>query len=343
MKKFILTLVIALMMIFTANAQIATENSKFFDNTYVGVGVGATTPLNFNSVFPINPVAAVKVGKEITPILGVELEGHAFFNDNDFTSWTSTTVKGTNLGLNGTVNLNNIFDGYQGKPRVFETKLNAGLGWLHRWDNNHDNEISAKTGVDFNFNLGKKRAHSIVISPVIYWAIGGFNNLKFDKNKAQIGLIASYVYHFKTSNGTHYFKTYDVGAMFDEINRLNDELAKKPTEVVKIVEKEVPVTTATQVVNVTDSYVFFAFDSSELDDRAKAELDKLGENGIYRVDAWASNEGTTEYNQALSQRRADTVKEYLEGRGCKIDVAEGHGVQFGLTTGRVAIVTPFNR
>jgi outer membrane protein OmpA-like peptidoglycan-associated protein len=126
--------------------------------------------------------------------------------------------------------------------------------------------------------------------------------------------------------------------MIDEIDRLNDELAKKPTEVVKIVENEVPVTAA-QVVNVTDSYVFFAFDSSELDDRAKAELDKLGENGVYDIVAFASNEGTAEYNKALSQRRADAVKAYLEGRGCKINSAVGKGVAFGITTGRVAVVT----
>ena len=54
MKKFILTMIIALMMVFSANAQIATENSKFFDNTYVGVGVGATTEryLRKPKIFP---------------------------------------------------------------------------------------------------------------------------------------------------------------------------------------------------------------------------------------------------------------------------------------------------
>ena len=93
------------------------------------------------------------------------------------------------------------------------------------------------------------------------------------------------------------------------------------------------------VINITDSYVFFAYDSAELDDRAKAELDKLGENGVYDIVAFASNEGTAEYNKALSQRRADAVKAYLEGRGCKINSAVGKGVAFGITTGRVAVVT----
>ena len=65
MKKFILTMVIGLMAAISVNAQTATEDSKLLDNTYVGVEVGATTPLNFNSIFPVNPVAGVKFGKEL--------------------------------------------------------------------------------------------------------------------------------------------------------------------------------------------------------------------------------------------------------------------------------------
>jgi outer membrane protein OmpA-like peptidoglycan-associated protein len=132
--------------------------------------------------------------------------------------------------------------------------------------------------------------------------------------------------------------------MIDEINRLNDELAKKPTEVevVKYVDREVPATNAVEEkatgfgVNET---VYFAFNSAELDARAKETLDKLGQNGIYVVDGYASSEGSTAYNLKLSQRRADAVKAYLESRGARVDSATGHGVQFGTTTGRVVIVT----
>ena len=37
MKKFILTLAIVLMAAVSASAQVATENAKIFDNTYVKV------------------------------------------------------------------------------------------------------------------------------------------------------------------------------------------------------------------------------------------------------------------------------------------------------------------
>ena len=337
MKKIILMLAIMFATVFTTNAQIATENSKLFDNTYVGVEAGVTTPLDFNSVCPLNTVVGIKLGKELTPVFGFELEGQTFFNENNFTPWTNTFVKGTNVGLNGVTNLSNLFGGYKGTARLFEVKANVGLSWLHYW-NISANDMLAKTGVDLAFNLGKTKAHTVAITPAVYWNLTGSadHKMSFNKHRAQLGVFASYVYHFKTSNGTRHFKTYDVGAMLGEINRLNQELAKKPAEVVveKVVTKEVPT-----VVNATNATIFFAFDSDKLDDRAKAELDKLGENGIYCIDAYASSEGSTEYNVALSQKRADAVKKYLEGRGVKVESAVGHGVQFGTTTGRVAIVT----
>lgn len=379
MKKFILTLVIAFMMAFTANAQIATENAKLLDNTYVGVEVGATTPLNFNSVFPINPTAGVKFGKELTPVFGLEVEGLASFGDNVYRYgyesstpvWeegpfnvhnngsVNTFVKATNVGLNGVINWSNLLFGYQGIPRFFEVKTNTGFGWLHYFGDFTTNKVggykpygqrnvlTAKTAVDLAFNFGNKKAHTITVSPGIYWGLNNESNIKFNKNYAHFGVMVGYTYHFKTSNGTHAFKTYDVGAMIGEIDRLNQELAKKPTEVevIKYVDRVVnnnyngPVTNAVAAVKASDAYVFFAYDSAELDARAKEELNKLGENGVYDIVAFASNEGGTEYNIALSQRRADAVKAYLEGRGCKVNSAVGKGVAFGLTTGRVAVVT----
>ena len=374
MKKFILTLVIAFMMIFTANAQVATENAKLFDNTYVGVEIGATTPFNFNSWFPVNPVVGIKLGKELTPIFGLEVEGTAVFGDNIYrrgfnasiptvgsfnmhkNGSTNTFFKATTVGLNGVINLSNLVLGYAGSPRTFEMKTNTGFSWLHYFGNytptypiggyvlaGKSNVLVAKTAIDLAFNLGSQKQHSIVVSPGIYWGLNEEGNIKFNKNYAQFGITIGYIYHFKTSNGTHHFKTYDVGAMTDEIGRLNDELAKKPKEVIveKIVNVNAPTTNATDEhatgfgVNET---VYFALNSDELDARAKETLDKLGQNGVYAVDAYASSEGSTEYNLVLSQRRADAVKAYLEGRGARVDSAVGHGVQFGTTTGRVAIV-----
>ena len=374
MKKFILTMIIALMMVFSANAQIATENAKLFDNTYVGVEVGATTPLNFNSVFPVNPVAGIKFGKELTPVFGLEVEGLAVFGDNVYrygvnnsmlvpidgamnvhkNGSVNTFVKATNVGLNGVINVSNLLFGYQGAPRVFEIKTNTGIGWLHYFGDfttnivggyvpvGKQNVLTAKTAIDLAFNLGRTKAHTLTVSPGVYWGLNEVGNIKFNKNYAQFGVMVGYTYHFKTSNGTRYFKTYDVGAMTDEIGRLNEELAKKPkeVEVIKYVDRVAHNTNAVAATGFgVNETVFFAFNSAELDDRAKETLDKIGQNGIYVIDAYASSEGSTEYNKELSQRRADAVKAYLEGRGVRVESAVGHGVQFGTTTGRIAVVS----
>jgi hypothetical protein len=367
MKKFILTVIIAFMMIFSANAQVATENAKLFDNTYVGVEVGATTPLNFNSMFPVNPVAGIKFGKELTPVFGLELEGLAMFGDNVY-RWgvngsipaegkmnvhqngsVNTFVKATNVGLNGTINWSNLLFGYRGAPRVFEVKTNTGFGWLHYYGDftpnfpvggyivaGKRNVLSAKTAIDFAFNLGKLKAHTITLSPGVYWGLNEIGNVKFNKNYAQFGVMLGYTYHFKTSNGTHYFKTYDVGAMMSEIDRLNDELAKKPTEVRVEVPVEVPV--PGPIVGFNETYVFFAKNSAELSGEAKTVLDNL--EGTYDVVGSASIEGTKEYNLDLSERRAATVAKYLIDNNPKVTVNSISGIgAVDATTGRVVVLT----
>lgn len=341
MKKILFTLV-ALFTMLSANAQIATENSKLTDNIYVGVGGVVTTPLDFNSVFPLNAGAGLKIGKNITPIFGLEAEGAILFNDNNFGRWTPTFVKLTNVGLNGTINLNNLFAGYKGTPRTFEVSTNTGLGWMHYW-NTSNNTLTAKTGLDFAFNLGAKKAVSIVLSPAVYWNLHNDGQIQFNKNHAQLALAATFVYHFKNSNGTHSFKTYDVGAMISEISRLNDELAKKPKEieVVKIVEKEVaPATAGVSAVEKKDAttFVFFAKNSAVLSDAAKETLKSINAASV-TIKAYASPEGSAAYNQKLSERRAAAVQDFLSNNtNVKVVSAEGCGVN-GSESARVAIVT----
>lgn len=359
MRKFILTLVFAFVTIFTMNAQIATENAKFLDNTYVTINAGVSTPLACDAFLPVNPSAGVAVGKWFTPVWGAEIEGTAWFGSHTyggtaarFDGFYHNVVRGSYVGVNGLANLSNLFGGYKGTPRLFEVSTMIGTGWWHIYrpssQGDDFNGLGIKTGLDLAFNLGKAKAHTFSIRPAVLWNVNKPAGtapgdadlyLSFDKRCAQLYLGVAYTYHFKTSNGTHHFKTYDVGAMLEEVNALRREVAKKPKEVIveKVITKEVPVTGANAVV--PETVVYFAFNSDKLDDRAKAELDKLGENGVYVVSAFASSEGNTQYNKELSQRRADAVKKYLEDRGCKVDSATGYGVQFGNTTGRVAIVS----
>jgi hypothetical protein len=338
-KKILLMLALFSAVV-TANAQIATENSNAFDNVGVGITAGVSTPLDFNSVFPLNTNVGLKITKDITPVLGFQVEGLAVLNDNHFSD-LKTAVKATNVGLNGALNLSNFFWGYKGTPRVFEVSTVAGLGWLHTW-NTSENSLTAKTGFDFAFNLGKKKAHSLVLTPAVYWNLHKIDAIQFNKKGAQLALNLSYIYHFKTSNGTHHFKTYDVGAMISEIDRLNGALSEceKREPQVKIVEKivetQAPVNTAAVVTKGEKWIVTFATASSTLTNEAKFILDQVGNDAIVDVVATASPDGSAEFNQKLSERRAAAVADYLTNRGVKVNSWEGKGVD--PKTGRSAIV-----
>ena len=334
MKKILLMLALFSAVV-TANAQTATENSNAFDNVGVGVTAGVSAPLDFNSGFPLNTNWGLKITKDITPVIGFQIEGLAFLNDNHFSD-LKTAVKATNVSLNGALNLSNFFWGYKGTPRAFEVSAVAGLGWLHAW-NTSENSLTAKTGLDLAFNLGKKKVHSLVLTPAVYWNLHKIDAIQFNKKGAQLAFNLSYIYHFKTSNGTHHFKTYDVGAMNNEINYLHGKLdeceKREPKLVERIVEKKVAVPTN------TEWFVQFAQKSAELTAEAKATLDKIGENLVVDVIGTSSPEGDAEFNQRLSEKRAAVVADYLTKRGVKVNSWAGKGVYNGRATNRLAIVT----
>lgn len=335
MKKVLFTLIMLCGAIIT-NAQIATENSRLFDNTYVGVEFGAATPLNLNSVLPLNTVAGIKLGKEFTPVVGLEVEGLISFNDNNFMRWTETVVKSTNVGLNGTINLSNWICRYKGTPRLFEIKTNTGLGWLHYW-NTSGNALTAKTAADFNFNLGK--AHTLGLTAGVWWNLNETNKIQFNKNHSQLAVLIGYTYHFKTSNGTHSFKTYDVSALLTQIADLEGRLKSvrrpnRPQVIQRVVEKVVVDTVKIENQEYT---LFFAHNSSKLTAASKEQLNKVESGTTVTVLGFASPEGTPEYNLTLSQNRADVVSNYLKEKGVIVESATGLGVQ-GEASNRVVIV-----
>ena len=337
MKKFILML-IAFASMSVVKAQIATENAKLFDNVYVGAEVGVASPLNFDGMFPLNTVAGLKVGKELTPVFGFEVEGQFFFNDNNFVRWTDTFFKGSNLGINATINLNNLFAGYNGTPRFFEVKTNTGVSWISFW-NGGGNGLGAKTALDFNFNLGKKKAHTLFISPGVYWNLKNGPAIQFNKEQAQLALMAGYVYHFKTSNGTHHFKTYDVGALINDLNHVIKENFNQKEKITTMKENVVTkvVTKVVEKVKYVNNtcVVNFAKNSYVLTDEAKEVLN--GISGSVDILGYASPEGTQDYNQKLSQKRADVVSEYLKNKGVEVKSAVGYG-SVGEASNRIVIV-----
>lgn len=345
MKKFILMFALMLSAFVGANAQTAIEKATIVDNTYAGINVGATTPLSFNSVFPLNTGVSVTLGKNWTPILGTEVQSGIIFNDNGFGTNNLPFVKAINTGVNTTINLTNLVLGYN-PNKVFEMQTVTGLGWMHIYNKdgvstyyngglveNDDDELMAKTGLRFNWNLGKTKAWSLNVEPAVLWNLtnGSGDRVRFNKNYAQLALSVGVAYKFKTSNGTHNFKVWNIGEMNNEINSLREQLAKKPKIVVREVVKKEFASTKTKWV------VFFEQNKSELTDDAKIVLDEIGQGLTVDVVGHASSEGTVEYNQNLSEKRANAVASYLSSRGVNVNKTTGEG-ETGTPKNRVVII-----
>ncbi len=132
MKKFLIALSVLAMGITSAQAQIAYEKAKPFDNVYLGIEGGVMGPMNFKHFTPLNAAAGLKLGKQFSPVYGANLEGLAFFGDNRWQtgslgfSNSHTVVRAINLGLNGTLNFTNLFCEYN-PDRRFEVGAEAGI------------------------------------------------------------------------------------------------------------------------------------------------------------------------------------------------------------------------
>ena len=174
MKK-ITSLVIAIFAMATsASAQYNVSGHRFFDNWSIGVDGGVTTNLrDFDT--PNGGVAAIQLTKGITPVLSVQAEVQAGFNN--WSNWnvnhSDCTVDNVTAALMAKVNLMNWFCGYKGAPRVFEISPKIGGGYMHyfypedtRWNSkNYRNAAVGKAGIDFDFNLGEKKAWTLSVKP----------------------------------------------------------------------------------------------------------------------------------------------------------------------------------
>ena len=326
------------------NAQTAYEAAKVFDNVSVGVTGGISSPLNFNSVTPFNTNFGIRLQKDFTPVVGVQAEGLAFVNGNHFANDVNTWVKATNVGVNGVLNLSNLIGGYKGSPRAFEVSTVTGIGWLYKWDTS-SNYLSSKTGVDLAFNLGNEKQHSIVLTPAVYWNLSSGNGVEFNRNHAQLAVNVAYVYHFKTSNGTHHFKTYDIGAKNDEINKLKEKLVSEVKKNQSLIENNTKLNSQLAALNSKGDtlnmkwVVEFEQGKSELSSKAKEELKNvIDAKKIVSVVAKASPEGSKDTNKKLSDERAAVVTKYLTDNGVTVKKSEGVGAESKYSN-RVVLIT----
>lgn len=338
MKKLGLLLAAATMAV-SASAQTVTE-SKTFDNFYVGINGGvATKATGYSWLKNLNPNAGLRIGRWFTPVFGLAAESNAYFSNKPGVS-RGTVVRGLNTSLLGTVNLSNWFGGYKGEPRVFEVIPVAGLGWFHQFGTesagkNH-NALTSKAGIDFAFNLGSSKAWQIYVEPSMTWYLNGENGgqgIEYNLNKSFFQLNAGIVYKFKNSNGTHNFTIAqlrdqnEIDGLNNQINSLRSDLNDKDAQLSakdkKIADlqnaldecqkKPKKAATATNL----QPTVLFRQGKSSIDKAQYAPIELIASymknhpEANVEIKGYASPEGNAEFNQKLSQARAEAVKNAL--------------------------------
>jgi len=347
MKKFTLLMVAIFAMAFSANAQYNVNGHKFWDNWSLGLEGGITTNAHdWNS--PKGFVAGINATKAITPVVSFEFGFTVGVNNNY--SWemahSANVIDNLTAIASTKINLMNWFGGYKGTPRLFEIQARGGFGYMREFwptppfypfDGGNDlNRAVAKFGFDFDFNLGKAKAWTLSVRPAVVMKLARETSPAFmgcvyhdpifglpecdAYGHNVIGqLTAGITYHFKTSNGTHHFAAVAPQVVTETVEKVVEKPVEKIVE--KVVEKQVAATGNNIYV------VEFEQNKSNLSNTAKATLDQIPGNVTVILDAYASPEGAKAYNQKLSQKRADSVKGYLENKGVKVADAKAHGAE----------------
>lgn len=321
MKKIFSFIIAFVMMITLANAQ-TVEHSRLFENTYVTlVGGGTTTgqfadvptPLFWNGAKGmakgVRPFVGLEFGKYITPVVGLSVEGLAFYN----TTTSYTFIDESAVLANGKINFSNWFGGYKGQPRRVEVVGVVGMGWGHDYVGNGQTWTSAlgkglepvvghnpynsnavlftdknyvvyNTALELNINLGKARAWQINVRPGVLWFDkhhGEYQSLPNFKNSARANVQLGVTYKFgsKRKGGAHNFvlcpysvTKEDYDAVLAEVNALRNQKPDTVVVVRPVVEtKEVIVKETT--VSPRYTVITFTIGSSKL---SKVEKEKVG-------------------------------------------------------------------
>ena len=282
----------------------AIEQPKFFDNWSVGLDGGVTTPLTHSAFFgSMRGLVGLHVAKQITPVFALGVEGQFGVNTSSW-SWkgyqhSSTAFDNSYVGTYGTVDLFNLFGGYNCENRFFTIEALAGCGWGHDYVNKLGtqgrqdwNYFATKAGLNFNFNVSD--LITLSIKPSVVWNMNGakaYPNetylaaeqtaVAYNANRANFNLQAGLTFHL--GGGFNCVKPYnqaeidalngqinDLRAQLDRCNATNSALDSKAkglaAELAACMSRKPEVVTEKEVTNNLNSvrYVFFKIGSSTI-------------------------------------------------------------------------------
>ena len=298
----------------------------------------------------VSPEFGVRVGKNLTTVFGLALDINNYFgNKSDSKSMfgSKTFFNATDFDILSTWNLSNAFGGYQGQPRNFEVIALVGGGYSRAWAEKKGG-INAKAALDFAFNLGAEKQWQLYIEPGIvlgqpyplyanpFRKIATIDGKKWN---GAVSLKVGFNYKFGNSNGTHNYKIAElrdqseIDALNAKINELRSDVDAKNGKIAadaqtiadlkkKLADCEARPTTAAVVektVNETvlQPIVIFRQGKSTIEPAQYASIEMVAKymknhpEAKVKVLGYASPEGKAEFNQKLSEKRAEVVKNAL--------------------------------
>ena len=308
MKKSILA--IALMSTFSY------ANAADVDNTwYIGAGAGQS---NYESVHAVSHLGDDSdlawnaiVGYQLNKYFAVEAGWQDLGTDDDTHHWggldgsQSIKVDGFTLGLVGTLPLNQKWF-LTGEAGAYQYHL------AHQMS--ADKYVSATdTAPYFGAGVGYKITDALEVSAK-YRRFANVDETAWNTanmDAQTVGL--QMVYRFGV-------KPTQIAAPV------------LPAVIPVVIEETIPAPVP-EVVYATEIQqnsvaVLFGFDSSKLTSQAEAKLDevirlsKLNDNDVIMLDGQSDNQGPSAYNQKLSEKRVQQVKDYLTTHGVEVDKLE---------------------
>ncbi len=300
----------------------------------------------------VAPSVGIRVGKNLTTVFGLAADVNTYFlskSDSKSMMGSKTFFNAVNVDLLATFNLMNLFSGYQGTPRSFEIIALAGGGWDHQFGVSKANGINTKFALDFAFNMGQDKQYQLFFEPALVYGVKswGLQNAmgmiepvkaKMDSRNGLFQLNVGFNYKFGTSNGTHNFKIEElrdqaeIDGLNAKINELRADVNAKDGQIAadaqtiadlkqKLAACEArPAQVIEKKVETLQPIVIFRQGKSTIDAAQYASVEMIAKymknhpEANLKVQGYASKEGKVEFNQKLSEKRAQVVKDALVKR-----------------------------
>ncbi|MDX1564974.1 MAG: OmpA family protein [Phycisphaeraceae bacterium] len=345
MRKFFVGLAAASVLVSGASM---AGNDGFDDRIYGGILLNR---IDTNKTDPNRQIndsrdgVKVLVGKQFTQHLGLE----AFGSFNEFGQFGPNEPQ---LTKEASVGVDGLFYPLHGCPRVFKPFIKGGLGYT-AYNSDGDGDLNANVGVGAFWKLND-RGVSIRTDAGGRYLFSDGSIQDTGDGVYELVLSAGITVPFGNAPKWADCPEYTGTPSVDKVMHLPEqgekegmaETAEAPAQKPAAEEAaEMPMTKDADGDGVADAddrcpgtpagakvdingcpvpetvVIYFAFDSAELNAAAKAALDRVAANlnnktfVVAIANGHADHTGTEEYNMGLSQRRANSVADYLKAKG----------------------------